>query len=1589
MKRKNYLIALARPTLALLTCGLPGLAGAAPGALDVTLSTRLVVDVPVSGRVVGSDGAGLPGVTVLVRGTSNGTSTNADGTYSLNVPEGSTLVFSYVGFKTQEVAVGSTGTINVTLAVDEQKLSEVVVVGYGTQERGSITGAVSSVNSAELIRQPTADVSQAIQGKVSGVTITSNGGAPGGAAGTSIRIRGITSAGNNNPLYVVDGFPLPDRGDSQLNAISPNDIESVDILKDASATAIYGVRAANGVVIITTKRGKANSSNINLDVYTGVQTVARRLNLLNAEEYATINNEARIAAGRSIALEKLRDPSALGEGTDWQDLLFRRAKMQNYSLSASGGSEKARFAISGTYFQQDGIIVGTNFDRFTLRANGDMQANRILKVGTSIALTHLRDRQINNSDNYNAVSQLLRIPPTVQAYRPDGFFYQPNNANDNFTEENPLATALRNNNRFTRNRAITSFYAELEPLKGLRFRTNVGADLQFDNGSGFSPRGPELEGFTQRYITASAYAFRNDLTSYLITNTASYDRLFADKHQVALLVGQEAQQFDFSNVSANRSNYTRNDLQTINSGPINALTTNGGTIDTPRRLASYFSRLNYEFAGKYIFQATARYDGSSRFQPGEKFGFFPGASIGWRISEEDFLKGNNIINNLKLRAGYGKVGNELNAGRFAYLSSVDFGINYPLGPDGALNPGAAPTRLRNTDLRWETNNQANIGLDFGFLNNRFEASIDVYSRKSPNLIAPIPQSLVSGTFRPVDANAAAVTNKGLEVSLTSNNFQGTGGALSWTTLVNFSATTSNLESLGAGLPYNGTDGLGIGAIVRYDVGQPLGSFFGQTVEGIIQTQAEVDALNEQAKAGSAGAKFYQNSGTAPGDFKFRDTNGDGTITDADRSFIGNPNPDFTYGITNTLGFKGFDLSFFIQGVQGNDVYNLGRLITDAPLVGSTTNGTTRVLGRWTGPGTSTTIPRATVNDPNNNLRGSTYLIEDGSYARLKNLTLGYTLPRSILNRVSASQLRFYVSAQNLFTLTKYTGFDPEVSASGVDRGIYPQARTFIGGINFGFLAFLSLIPNIMTFSKLKLTTGAFLLSLGLLVGCTEKFLEEAPAEGITDANFYQTENDALQAVIAAYSELTKEGQYNMSHWAFDMWSDVSSTGADNGNDGREYKDLEAFTIPTTNPVATRLWGGSFVGIQRANIVIQKVPLITNINPAIQQRSIGEAQFLRAKYYFDLVRAYGDVPLFTTPPSSPAEVTIARTPAAQVYTQIEKDLADAFTNLPASYEGADKGRATKWAAAGLLAKVYITQGKKTEAAKWARDVINGSGKTMYARYADNFGLNFIGANGMPSKENNNAGEALFEIQYVNGRNEYDRNNVGSAMNEFFGPRGANQTPGSGYGFNIPDPDFVEGYEPGDTRRAASVIEPGFVYPDGAKQAASATGSNRGFNVKKWFIGKDRTYTNIWDSPQNVPVLRLAEMYLILAEAVGPTSEGLEAINKVRRRAFGLDINTPSPARDLTAATPNFTNAVLRERKYELAFEFDRWFDMKRAQLLYPNLTDHALIPRLTAQAAQLRGYESSPHGIPTVNNLVLPIPQDEITTNPGLTQNPGY
>ncbi|MGI4820381.1 MAG: TonB-dependent receptor [Janthinobacterium lividum] len=1021
-------------------------------------------NVPVSGRVTDSKGEGIPGVTVLVRGTTIGTSTDASGAYTLSVPEGSTLIFSSVGFTTQEIPVtGANSSLAVSLKESAKDLGEVVVVGYGTQERQSVTGAVASVSGRQIAAQPVSDASQAIQGRAAGVTVTQNSGAPGGAGGTSIRVRGITSSGNNSPLFVVDGFPLPAAVDgngqatgTEINSINPNDIESIDVLKDASSTAIYGLRAANGVVIITTKRGKAGVSNVSLDAYVGQQRVWREIPMLNASQFATLNNEARTNGGLAL-IPKYANPASLGEGTNWLDAIFRPARIQNYAVSATGGSEKARYAVSAGFFQQDGTIINNDFKRFTLRANGDIALSKNFRIGNTLAVTHQEEHALNNNNNeFSGVIQLaLQAPPTAPVYNADGSFYEFTSA-DNYGEENPVTAARRPNIKNNTNRVTATFFAELEPIKGLRFRTNVGTDLLFLQSDGFYPSivGSSKYPASQASLNTSS----NYNPSYLIENTATYSNVIAEKHSLTVLVGQSAQQFNYSYVGAGRVGYSRNDLQVLNQGPINALISNNGG-NGYSRLLSYFGRINYEFAGKYLFSAIGRFDGSSAFSQENAIGFFPGVSAGWRISEEDFMKGNTTFSNLKLRGGYGKVGNPLNAGTFQYLSTINSsnfanngvpGTAYVFGPGVQnVNTGAAPTRLRNSNLVWENNTQYNIGLDVGLFNERIQANIDLYTRKSPNLIASVPVTAVSGTVENINQNAASSVNRGIDLAITTANFVSNSNGFTWSTTLNFSLYRNNLESLGSGTPYFGQSTRGGGSVVRYAAGVPFGSFYGYVADGLFQTQDELAALNTKSPTG-----FYQFSGTAPGDIKYKDLNGDGVVNAQDQTYIGNPNPDFTYGLNNTLSFKGFDLNVFLQGSQGNDVYNLNRYYTEGGIYGSS-NASTLALERWTGPNTSNYVPRAVAGDPNQNLRISSHYVENGSYMRIKLLTFGYTLPKDLFAKLVAVQrVRVYVSAQNLVTFTKYKGFDPELGnqggSFGVDRGIYPQSRVLLAGLNIGF-----------------------------------------------------------------------------------------------------------------------------------------------------------------------------------------------------------------------------------------------------------------------------------------------------------------------------------------------------------------------------------------------------------------------------------------------------------------------------------------------------------------------------------------------------------
>ena len=1072
-----------RPTgvLALHLClayPLAGMAAAHAPVKERLALSRGVLNVPVSGRVTQGNGEGLPGVTVLVKGTSIGTSTGQDGSFSLDVPENSTLIFSSIGYVRQELAItGATSSIAIKLTDDTQSLKEVVVVGYGTQTKADVTSAISSVSSREINAQAVADPAQALQGRASGVQVVSNGGSPGGQGGTTVRVRGITSAGNNSPLYVVDGFPLPAAYDgngnpsgTEINNINPNDIETIDVLKDASATAIYGLRAANGVVLITTKRGKAGVSNVNFDGYVGVQNVWHKPSLLNSQQYATLNNEATANWNAQNSADPTFSPAPFNSRfntpekianlptTNFLDEIFKPARIQNYSISATGGSEKARYAISAGYFQQNGTIIGSNSQRFTLRTNGEVNLSKAFKVGNTLAFSHQEERPLNGeNDEFGGPIQLaIQAPPFLPVYNSAGGYYEfGSTAEDNFGEENPVTKGYRQVQKNNRNRITSTFYAELEPLAGLRFRSSVGADLQFNQFDQFSPSLVGSAKYTPQLANASSGSNYNP--SYLLENTATYSRTFATKHNVTFLLGQSAQQFDNFYLGGSRTGYQTNTLQILDAGPINTQISNyGGSSQS--RLLSYFGRLNYDFAGKYLFQAIARFDGSSAFGRKNSIGFFPGVSAGWRISEEDFLKDVTAISNLKLRAGYGKVGNPLNAGSFAYTALINSsvssysgpGTGYVFGTGGQnLAQGSQPTRLPNPEIAWENNIQYNVGVDLGLFQNRVSATVDLYTRTSPNLLLYVPATYISGTRDAVATNAAASRNRGIDLSVTTNNFVGTGQAFSWSTTLNLSAYRSEVTSLGIGKPFNGQGIRGGSNLTRFDIGQPLGAFYGYVADGIIQTNDELATLNTNSPTG-----FYQQSGTRAGDIKFKDVNGDGVVNGDDRAFIGNPNPKFTYGLNNTFNFMGFDLTAFIQGSQGNDVYNLNRFYLEGFGLSAASNGGTITEERWTGAGTSNYVPRAVLQDPNQNNRVSSHYIENGSYLRLKLLTLGYTLPQSLLTTLHGQRIRVYVTAQNLATITKYTGFDPELgnqgNSLGVDRGIYPQSRVFLAGVNVGF-----------------------------------------------------------------------------------------------------------------------------------------------------------------------------------------------------------------------------------------------------------------------------------------------------------------------------------------------------------------------------------------------------------------------------------------------------------------------------------------------------------------------------------------------------------
>ncbi|MDB5231759.1 MAG: TonB-dependent receptor [Chitinophagaceae bacterium] len=1017
---------------------------------------------PVTGRITTSTGEPAAGATVTVRSTNAATSADANGNYRINVPSSnSVLVFTSVGMAPVEMTAGTSRILNVVLQPSTASLSEVVVIGYGTQKKSVVTGAISSVKASDIDNQPIARIEQFLQGRASGLTIAASSGQPG--AGSTLRVRGTTSINNSDPLYIVDGIPVDIGGIDYLN---PNDIESIEVLKDAASAAIYGARAASGVILVTTKKGRAGRTLVSYNGYYGTQAPAHKLDLLNATEYATLQNEASLASGGAI---KFANPSALGVGTDWQSIIFNNsAKIQDHEISISGGNDRSTFYTSFGLFNQEGIVAPeiSSYKRFNFRMNANHKINNWLNIGTNLGYSHIKSVGVGNTNsefggvlssaiNLDPITVPVITDPAIAATSP----YAPsaNNLNGLGTVRdangnpygistivqqemaNPLAyikTHLGNNG--WSDNMVGNAFVEIEPLKGFKVRTNIGAKYAFYGSESFAP----IAYLNASTITKNNSLFRGSNRSFNYTweNTASYTRSIG-LHNFTALVGTGAY---VDNYFSRNSGVTYQNLPintfadaSMNYSVVAADRIGSGSENTPHKVTSVYGRVTYDYGEKYLFTGIIRRDGSSRFGSNNKYGYFPSASVGWVASKEHFWPGKTPVTFFKLRGSYGVTGND-NIGDFRYVSTIGGGRNYTYGTNDVYTVGYSPNGISNPDLKWEQTSQADIGFDASLFRN-FTVSFDWYNKKTTGMLLGVSVPLYVGVGGPV-GNVADMSNKGYELELGYNK---TIRTVRFEVKANISHLTNTVTSLGVDKKYLTGASLQSSQyeLSRIAVGHAIGSFYGFQTMGIFQTQADVNSyVNKNGGLIQPGAK--------PGDFIWADQNGDGVIDANDRTFIGDPTPDWSYGFTVSAAVKGFDLVVFGQGAAGNQIFNgLRRL--DIP----TANWTTKALNRWTGPGTSNDFPRLTTTDPNHNFSNpSAFYLESGDYFRIKVLQLGYTLPSSLISKVHFQKVRIYVSGNNLVTLTKYTGFDPEIGGGsyGIDRGFYPQARSFTAGINLTF-----------------------------------------------------------------------------------------------------------------------------------------------------------------------------------------------------------------------------------------------------------------------------------------------------------------------------------------------------------------------------------------------------------------------------------------------------------------------------------------------------------------------------------------------------------
>lgn len=999
----------------------------------------------VTGTVSDEKGIGLPGVNVLIVNTTTGTTTDGSGKYSIQVSDPQkSLQFSYVGYTTTEEPVGGRTVINVALKPSAFDLAEAVVVGYGLQKKSLITGSIAKVSAQEMARGTNLRVNQALQGKTAGVVIMNNSGQPGDFV--SVRIRGIGTNGDAEPLYIVDGLPTNGYG---IDYLSPSDIESVEVLKDAASAAIYGARAANGVILITTKRGGTGKTQVTYENYVGIQNPWRKLDVLNSDQYFMLQNEAAANAGQPWKFSQAM-MDTVNYTTDWQDQMFNRnAPKTNHQVTFSGGNNKASFMSSFNYYKQDGIVAKgkSQFERFTYKLNTDWDMG-FMKVGSSITLANLNSKGISANDHFAATSliQALNTPPIVPVTFADGSWATPEDFGIGMQEiTNPIAMLSYTNGATNTYKAVGNAFASFdfgklaEALSGLTFRTSYGGEYALVINRGYTPK-YDLDA-THKTLVNGVSRGEDNYLNWNIENVLTLNKTFGSSHFTALL-GHAALRNQYSSVGGSKNDVIFNDFDHayIDNAvdPLSA-TVYGGYGD--HTMLSYFGRINYDYKDRYMITAILRRDGSSRFGSANKFGNFPSISAGWIFSEESFLdQTNSWLSFGKLRASWGQNGNE-SIGDFRYTSIMGTGSIYYFGAGKNQYNGMVPTRIANPSLKWETSEQTDIGLDLGFLNNKLTFTADFYNKTTKDWLIEAPAPLLIGNVPPV-INGGSVRNMGFDLELGFRQHIGelyVDAKLIGNTNKNEVLEIQNAEQRLTG----GSGGFGQSGIVRAIVGSPLGVFYGVKTNGIFQTPAEV-----AAHVSSTGKLIQPNA--QPGDFRFVDQDDNGTINSEDWVQIGNPYPSFTAGLNLSLEYKGIDVNMFWYTALGAQVWDATRRYDM-----NFTNYRGSALERWTGEGTTNAYPRLTYSDLNGNFKTpSDFWVKNSDYLRLRNLSLGYTFPMKVTTWLKISKLRIYIAGENLLTFTSYDGYEPEIGGGvfsyGVDHGIYPQARSIFGGINVTF-----------------------------------------------------------------------------------------------------------------------------------------------------------------------------------------------------------------------------------------------------------------------------------------------------------------------------------------------------------------------------------------------------------------------------------------------------------------------------------------------------------------------------------------------------------